>query len=77
MTDPKIRKKGKVTSSSVKKQNEKGIVRSTFERAFQIRGENTFSPKGAKLSGASQINRFYRNYLIHILNRVLVISLDG
>ena len=76
MTDPKIRKKGKVTSSSVKKQNEKGIVRSTFERAFQIRGENV-SPKSAKLSGASQINRFFRNYLIYILNRVLVISSDA
>ena len=70
MTDPNIRKKEKVTMTSVKKQQRKRMVRNTFARAFQ-RGCDTFSPKRAKLSGASQINRFSGNYLLYITNSIL------
>ena len=41
------------------------MVQNTFARAFQVRGEY-FSPKSAKFSGASQMNRLFRNYLIYI-----------
>ena len=56
--EPKKKRTGRNGLTSVKNKNEKGMVRSTFARAFQIRGEN-FDPKSAKLSGASQIKRFF------------------
>ena len=54
------------------------MVRSTFERAFQIRGENCI-PESAKLSRVSQINRFFVTvwFIPGISVWVLVISLDG
>ena len=70
MTDLKTRKTEKVTLRVWKNKNAKGIVRSTFVRAFQMSGEN-FSPKSAKVSGASQINRFSGNYLLYITNSIL------
>ena len=51
-----------------KNKNKKGMVRSRFARAFQIRGK-IFRPKSAKLSGASQIKLFCR-CLIYAWNRV-------
>ena len=75
MTDKKNRKKEKVTLSSVKKHKTKSdgseYICTSVSNAWNFQSEKC---KMERVS--SQINRFFRNYLIYIWNTVLVISLD-
>ena len=66
------KKKNIDQNDSKKKQKTMGPALNPFEGTVQIRGWN-FGVKFSKLSGASQKCHFFRNFMIYVWNRVLVI----